>query len=56
MIRVKNSLKVVIKGKKIMLIDDVFTTGATVRECSRVLKKAGAEKVYVVTLTHGKLD
>ncbi len=47
---------VVLKGKHIMLVDDVFTTGATVRECSRVLKKAGAHSVYVVTLTHGVLD
>lgn len=39
-----------IKGKSILLIDDVYTTGATVRECSKVLKKAGAEKVYVFTL------
>ncbi|MBI4842921.1 MAG: ComF family protein [Nitrospirae bacterium] len=45
-----------VKGKKVMLIDDVFTTGATVNECSKVLKKAGAEEVFVVTLTHGKLD
>lgn len=39
-----------IEGKSFLLIDDVYTTGATVRECSKVLKKAGAEKVYVFTL------
>ncbi len=39
-----------IEGKSILLIDDVYTTGATIRECSKVLKKAGAEKVYVFTL------
>lgn len=39
-----------IEGKSLLLIDDVYTTGATVRECSKVLKKAGAEKVYVLTL------
>lgn len=39
-----------IECKSLLLIDDVYTTGATVRECSKVLKKAGAEKVYVLTL------
>ena len=44
---VKNPAK--IKGKNILLIDDVFTTGATVNECARVLKKNGANKVFVLT-------
>ncbi|MEF8917076.1 MAG: ComF family protein [Candidatus Bipolaricaulota bacterium] len=35
---------------RVLLIDDVFTTGSTVDECSRVLKDAGAERVYVATL------
>jgi predicted amidophosphoribosyltransferase len=39
-----------LQNKKIVLIDDVFTTGATVNECSRVLKKHGAATVTVVTL------
>ena len=43
-----------IKDKRMMLIDDVFTTGSTTGECSRVLKKAGAEAVYVFTLATGK--
>lgn len=39
-----------IKGKSILLIDDVFTTGTTVNECARILKKNGAYKVFVATL------
>jgi ComF family protein len=32
------------------VVDDVFTTGSTLRECSRVLKRAGAQRVLVITL------
>lgn len=39
-----------IRGKNILLCDDVFTTGATVNECARVLKEAGAGEVSVLTL------
>jgi predicted amidophosphoribosyltransferase len=39
-----------IKGKKVLLVDDVFTTGTTVNECARVLKKNGAAEVFVFTL------
>lgn len=39
-----------IKGKRVLLVDDVYTTGATIRECSRVLKDAGVKEVRVVTL------
>jgi len=35
-----------IKGKIIFLIDDVYTTGATMEECAKVLKKAGAREVW----------
>lgn len=42
-----------LKGKNILLIDDIYTTGATVDECSKVLRKAGAGDVYVMTLASG---
>jgi len=39
-----------IKGKSVLLIDDVMTTSATIDQCSKVLLKAGAAQVYVLTL------
>ena len=39
-----------VSGKRIILVDDVFTTGSTIAECSRVLKRAGATAVFAVTL------
>lgn len=55
---IKNSFKVTdkynIDGKNILLIDDIFTTGATVNECSKILKGAGAGRVTVSAILKKK--
>ena len=44
------SRNVKIESKKILLIDDIYTTGSTVNECCRILKKANPKKIGVVVL------
>jgi ComF family protein len=39
-----------VSGHEFLLVDDVFTTGTTVTECARILRKAGASKVWVATV------
>jgi competence protein ComFC len=41
------------KYKSILLLDDIYTTGSTVNECSKVLKRAGAKNIYVITAATG---
>lgn len=41
-------------GCEVLLIDDIFTTGATARECARVLRRAGVGKVWVATLARAQ--
>ena len=49
----KFSRKERLNGQKIIVIDDVFTTGATTNACARVLKQAGAGEVCVWTVARG---
>ncbi len=42
-----------VRGRRIVLVDDVFTTGATTSACARVLKSAGAREICVWTVARG---
>lgn len=57
---VQNAFEVVrpklVSGKTILLVDDVFTSGATASNCARVLKKSGAVKVNVFTLARAVMN
>ncbi len=45
-----------VKGKSVLVIDDVMTTGATLNACATALIKAKASKIYVLTIAHGKIN
>ena len=46
--KIKNIEKII--NKKIILFDDIYTTGSTAKECIRILKKEGAKKVDILTI------
>jgi len=48
--------KAAIRGKKLIVVDDVMTTGATLEACARALKRAGAAQVAVLTLARADLE
>lgn len=53
----KNAFKIgenKIKLKKVLLVDDIYTSGATIEACTRVLLSAGVEKVYYTSVAIGK--
>lgn len=50
---VKNAFKALpdrIKGRRILLLDDIYTTGATAKEAASALRRAGARSIYMLTL------
>jgi len=50
---IKKNRASAVQDKDILLVDDLFTTGSTANECSRILKQAGAASVKVITLARG---
>ena len=46
---VENKEKII--GKKVLVFDDVYTTGSTTNECKKVLLEAGAKNVVILTMT-----
>lgn len=43
-----------VRGREVVLVDDILTTGATARECARVLLRAGATKIWVATVARAQ--
>ena len=41
-------------GKKILIVDDIYTTGSTLNECSKILLEAGAAEIYCLTIARGR--
>ncbi len=50
---VKSTRKEYLCNKKVLLIDDIYTTGSTVDACSKALRQAGVQRIYLLTLASG---
>lgn len=46
------SVNMNVKGKNILLVDDITTSGVTLRECGKILKRSGAKRVLGIALAH----
>jgi hypothetical protein len=53
---INENLKAILTDKKILLIDDIATTGSTLFECARVLKLAGAQKVFGAVIARQEIN
>jgi adenine/guanine phosphoribosyltransferase-like PRPP-binding protein len=52
--RIADAQAETLRGREVLLIDDIMTTGATARACSGVLLRAGAAKVWVATVARAQ--